>query len=367
MKKLYLILLSVFALLNTAMAQELKVKSFSLDINDLTASTDTVPDKNGDPCALVKILVVDSIAKLEGFVLKTKKSSPTELWAYMSDGAKEIRIKPTHYKPLYVYFPNFGINGVEGKRTYILDLEAEKIAGGSLPFVTNQVMSKPTGKQNENKLTIPIKNDVCIEMVKVGTGTFMMGATYEMNSPSLNAKPIQRVNIKKAFYLGKTEVSQALWLAVMGSNPSFHKGGNLPVHNVSWNECQEFLRKLNSMTKLKFRLPTEIEWEYAAKGGNKSQNFKFSGSDVLNDVAWYEENSGNTPHLVGTKNPNELGLYDMSGNVWEWCQDKYEGKRRILRGGCWFNRAKSCLVLCRVSGLPNEERSGIGFRLALSE
>lgn len=121
------------------------------------------------------------------------------------------------------------------------------------------------------------------------------------------------------------------------------------------------------MTKLKFRLPTEIEWEYAAKGGNKSQNFKFSGSDVLNDVAWYEENSGNTPHLVGTKNPNELGLYDMSGNVWEWCQDKYEGKRRILRGGCWFNKAEACLALHRISSPPNEGREGIGFRLALSE
>lgn len=141
MKKLYLILLSVFALLNTAMAQELKVKSFSLAINDLTASTDSVPDKNGDPCALVKILVVDSIAKLEGFVLKTKKSSPTELWAYMSGGAKEIRIKPTHYKPLYVYFPNFGINGVEGKRTYILDLEAEKLSGNQLMLV---VISMPS-------------------------------------------------------------------------------------------------------------------------------------------------------------------------------------------------------------------------------
>mgnify|MGYP003616987495 CR=1 FL=1 len=157
MKKLYLILLSVFALLNTAMAQELKVKSFSLAINDLTASTDSVPDKNGDPCALVKILVVDSIAKLEGFVLKTKKSSPTELWAYMSGGAKEIRIKPTHYKPLYVYFPNFGINGVEGKRTYILDLEAEKLSGNQLMLVVISMLSAYSLKMLRLRLMVCYK------------------------------------------------------------------------------------------------------------------------------------------------------------------------------------------------------------------
>ena len=107
------------------MAQELKVKSFGLAINDLSASVETVPDKNGDPCALVKILLVDSIVKVEGFVLKTKSVSPTEKWVYLSSGAKEVRIMPTHYKPISIYFPNFGVKGVEGKRTYILDLEAD--------------------------------------------------------------------------------------------------------------------------------------------------------------------------------------------------------------------------------------------------
>ena len=157
MKKFYLILLSVFAFLNTAMAQELKVKSFGVAINDLTASVETVPDKNGDPCALVKILLVDSIAKVEGFVLKTKSVSPTEKWVYLSSGAKEVRIMPTHYKPINVYFPDFGVKGVEGKRTYILDLEADH------PLVLNQsAMSNSFGLANSQDLNFQEKIKVAV-------------------------------------------------------------------------------------------------------------------------------------------------------------------------------------------------------------
>ena len=157
MKKLYLILLSVFALPNASVAQELKVKSFGLAINDLTASVETVPDKNGDPCALVKILLVDSIAKVEGFVLKTKSVSPTEKWVYLSSGAKEVRIMPTHYKPINVYFPDFGVKGVEGKRTYILDLDVEK------PMVFNQTaISNTFGSANSQDLNLQEKIKVAV-------------------------------------------------------------------------------------------------------------------------------------------------------------------------------------------------------------
>lgn len=157
MKNFYLILLSVFAFLNTAMAQELKVKSFSVAINDLTASVETVPDKNGDPCALVKILLVDSIAKVEGFVLKAKSVSPTEKWVYLSSGAKEVRIMPAHYKPISIYFPNFGVKGVEGKRTYILDLEADH------PLVLNQAaMSNSFGLANSQDLNFQEKIKVAV-------------------------------------------------------------------------------------------------------------------------------------------------------------------------------------------------------------
>ena len=599
MKKLYLILLSVFALLNTAMAQELKVKSFSLAINDLTASTDSVPDKNGDPCALVKILVVDSIAKLEGFVLKTKKSSPTELWAYMSDGAKEIRIKPTHYKPLYVYFPNFGINGVEGKRTYILDLEAEKLSGnqpidaggnfyaisvqpktamlwidgvpqevssdgeysamlaygshtykveaggyisksgsftigkgdmapisvslvsalatlsvscptpavslyvdkksvGSLPWNGNlkegmhllevrkdgyrsqqktiqlaqqqkldvafealsaiqgnlsvnfkpfgsdvyvdgvkvgqsprvfngvlvgnhnveirksgyatsrqtvtisegqtasisgsltstastsgtNVLSSSSSSPSGNTITIPVKNGISIEMVKVEAGSFNMGATPEMQAPYEVEKPVHRVTLTNNYYIGKYEVTQALWQAVMGSNPSYFKGDDLPVEQVSWNDCQDFISKLNAMTGKRFRLPSEAEWEYAARGGKKSRGYQYSGSNTLGDVAWYEGNSGSKTHAVGTKQPNELGIYDMTGNVYEWCQDWYgsyssspqtnpigavSGSSRVDRGGSWFFTAKHCRSSYRFNLTPGYRLNFLGLRLVLSE
>ena len=599
MKKLYLILLSVFALLNTTVAQELKVKSFSLAINDLTASTDSVPDKNGDPCALVKILVVDSIAKLEGFVLKTKKSSPTELWAYMSGGAKEIRIKPTHYKPLYVYFPNFGINGVEGKRTYILDLEAEKLSGnqptdaggnfyaisvqpktamlwidgvpqevssdgeysamlaygshtykveaggyisksgsftigkgdmapisvslvsalatlsvscptpavslyvdkksvgsllwngnlkegmhllevrkdgyrsqqktiqlaqqqkldvafdalsaiqgnlsvnfkpfgsdvyvdgvkvGQSPRVFNgvlvgnhnveirksgyatsrqtvtisegqtasisgsltstastsgtNVLSSSSSSPFGNTITIPVKNGISIEMVKVEAGSFNMGATPEMQAPYEVEKPVHRVTLTNNYYIGKYEVTQALWQAVMGSNPSYFKGDDLPVEQVSWNDCQDFISKLNAMTGKRFRLPSEAEWEYAARGGKKSRGYQYSGSNTLGDVAWYEGNSGSKTHAVGTKQPNELGIYDMTGNVYEWCQDWYgsyssspqtnpigavSGSSRVDRGGSWFFTAKHCRSSYRFNLTPGYRLNFLGLRLVLSE
>lgn len=157
MKKFYLLLLSVFAFLNTVMAQELKVKSFSVAINDLSASVETVPDKNGDPCALVKVLLVDSIVKVEGFVLKTKSVSPTGKWVYLSSGTKEVRIMPTHYKPISIYFPDFGVKGLEGKRTYILDLEADH------PLVLNQsAMSNSFGLANSQDLNFQEKIKVAV-------------------------------------------------------------------------------------------------------------------------------------------------------------------------------------------------------------
>ena len=185
------------------------------------------------------------------------------------------------------------------------------------------------------------------------------------------------------YYIAKYEVTQGLWKAVMGSNPSYFKGDNLPVENVSWKDCQKFIKKLNKMTGKNFRLPTEAEWEYAARGGNKSRGYKYAGSNIIGGVAWYSDNSGSTTHPVGTKQANELGLYDMSGNVWEWCQDWHDdysslsqtnptgpssGSYRVLRGGSW-DWGWGC---CRVShrrdyGSPSGKLNNIGFRLAMSE
>ena len=160
-----------------------------------------------------------------------------------------------------------------------------------------------------------------IEMVFVKGGTFMMGATPEQGSDAGDGeKPVHSVTVSD-FYIGKYEVTQAQWKAVMGKNPSHYKGENRPVERVSWYDIQKFIEKLNAKTGKRYRLPTEAEWEYAARGGNQSKGYKYSGSNDIGSVAWYTNNSGDRTHPVGQKQPNELGLYDMTGNVWEWCSD----------------------------------------------
>ena len=233
-----------------------------------------------------------------------------------------------------------------------------------------------------NTISIPVKDGISIDMVKVEAGTFMMGATSEMKDPSSDEKPLHQVTLTNDYYMGKYEVTQALWRAVMGSNPSYFKGDNLPVEMVSWNDCQEFISKLNSLTGRKFRLPTEAEWEYAARGGKKSRGYQYSGSNSISDVAWYDGNSGSKPHPVGTKQANELGIYDMTGNVWEWCSDWYgsyssssqtnptgsdSGLCRVCRGGCWSGNARRCCLSCRFDCTPGYRFSFHGLRLALSE
>lgn len=206
-----------------------------------------------------------------------------------------------------------------------------------------------------------------------------MGATSEQDGDAFGReKPAHKVTLS-SFMIGKYEVTQALWKAVMGSNPSEFKGDNLPVERVSWNDCQTFIKKLNSLTGKNFRLPTEAEWEYAARGGNNSQGHKYAGSDNIDDVAWYYGNSGDKTHAVGTKQPNELGLYDMSGNVWEWCSDRFEfyrssaqtnptgatsGSRRVYRGGSCGLAAGYCRVSFRDYDTPDYSYSRLGLRLS---
>ena len=220
-----------------------------------------------------------------------------------------------------------------------------------------------------------------IEMVFVEGGTFTMGATAEQESDAYDFEsPTHSVTLS-SYYIGKYEVTQAQWRAVMGSNPSCFTGDNLPVEQVSWNDIQEFITKLNQQTGKTFRLPTEAEWEYAARGGNKSKGYKYSGSNTIGDVAWYGNNSSNTTHPVGQKAPNELGIYDMSGNVWEWCQDWYgsysadsqtnptgpsRGSTRVLRGGSWGSNARNCRVSIRNILNPDYGYDNNGFRLVCS-
>ncbi len=218
--------------------------------------------------------------------------------------------------------------------------------------------------RNQNRFMV---NGVDFDMVEVEGGIFQMGA-IDFDAYNI-IEPIHRESISN-FCIGKTVVTNALWNAVMGSSI---QGDNLPMKQVSWNDCMIFIRKLNSLTGENFRLPTEAEWEYAARGGSKSLGYKYSGSNNIGEVAWYGENSGNKTHPVATKSPNELGLYDMSGNVWEWTSDFWRSVydsnrtciRRVGRGGCWSDDEKSCRVSSRSCGNPSITFCGFGFRLAL--
>ena len=598
MKKLYLILLSVFALLNTAVAQELMVKSFVLAPTDITAQTEGRKDLNGDACALVKISFVGDVADVEGNVIKPLVRRNNETWAFMTQESRQMKVVTKDYLPLMVTFGDYGIEKLQGNRTYVLTLTkpsgvqepvdaggnfyaisvqpktatlwidgkpqevssdgeysamlaygshtykveaggyisksgsftigkgdmtpisvslvsalatlsvscptpavslyVDKKSVGSLPWNGNlkegmhllevrkdgyrsqqktiqlaqqqkldvafdalsaiqgnlSVNFKPFGSdvyvdgvkvgqsprvfngvlvgnhnveirksgyttsrqtvtisegqtasisgsltsttsasstnalsssgssQSGNTLTIPVKNGINIEMVKVEAGSFNMGATPEMQDPDTDEKPVHRVTLTNNYYIGKYEVTQALWKIVMGSNPSNSKGDNLPVEQVSWNDCQDFISKLNAMTGKRFRLPSEAEWEYAARGGNKSRGYQYSGSNTIGDVAWYDGNNSSMTHAVGTKQPNELGLYDMTGNVWEWCQDWYDsyssspqtnpigavsGSYRVFRGGGINSSARFCHSSIRFDNSPAFRSFILGLRLVLSE
>lgn len=219
------------------------------------------------------------------------------------------------------------------------------------------------------------------KMIKVDGGTFDMKETVSSGFLGMSSKDIVQHTTLSTYYIAETQVTQALWKAVMGKNPSHFKGDNLPVEQVSWNDCQEFITKLTAKTGRTFRLPTEAEWEFAARGGKKSKGYKYSGSDDLDDVAWYGYNSNNKTHPVKIKQANELGIYDMSGNVWEWCSDWYDsyssgtvtnptgstsGSYRVRRGGSWGINDTDCSSTYRSGNLPSYRFEYLGFRLALS-
>jgi formylglycine-generating enzyme required for sulfatase activity len=219
-------------------------------------------------------------------------------------------------------------------------------------------------------------NGISFDMIFVESGTFLMG-----NSDNANNKPVHNVNISN-FYIGKTTVTQKQWRAIMGSDPSYFKNcDNCPVENVSWNQIQKFLQRLNQLTNKNYRLPTEAEWEYAAKGGNKSKGYIYSGSNILSDVAWFDESCNSKTHSVALKKPNEIGIYDMSGNVYEFCEDwsgeypklsqtnpkgPLTGFFKVLRGGSWFSLSQRCLSSYRASERPDCRYYLGGFRIVLA-
>jgi len=224
-------------------------------------------------------------------------------------------------------------------------------------------------------------NGVSFKMIHVEGGTFMMGANGNDIEAHPDEKPFHEVALSD-YWIGETQVTQALWQAVMDENPSYFKANlNHPVESVSWEDCQTFIRRLSHMTGKKFRLPTEAQWEFAARGGNlgKDNHYLYAGSNVIYDVGWYKKNSNKTTHPVGELDPNELGLYDMTGNVWEWCNDWYgdyyinsatvdptgpvAGSYRVCRGG-GLNSIR-CYVSSRNHLEPGNMYADLGLRLAL--
>lgn len=254
-------------------------------------------------------------------------------------------------------------------------------------FVHINALAKPADNSSKIKKT----NSTHLVKSSVNNMVFVEGGTFTMGSSHEQAYDFEQPPHKKqisSFYMAKTEVTQALWLEVMGWNYSYFPCQNCPVNNISWANISQFIKRLNKQTKMQFRLPTEAEWEYAAKGGNKSQHYLFSGSNTIRDVAWFAENSNRTIHPVATKKANEIGLYDMTGNVWEFCQDDMSKNAykqatqkneafdigapqqaqtlKVLRGSGYEFSANESYVFRRDGASSNVRLPDVGFRLALT-
>lgn len=237
-------------------------------------------------------------------------------------------------------------------------------------------------KENNNHQSFEdiIINNVTFRMVLMKAGEFQMGASNNDLSPFGDEKPIHKVSISSDYYIGETPVTQELWASIMNNNPSHFVAEHNPVETVSWNDCQVFIRRLNSLSGKHFKLPTEAEWEYAARCCHMSSSPTSCIAEDLGNIAWYEDNSFGTPHSVASKKPNKSGIYDMLGNVWEWCSDWYDsyqsyaqidptgpvrGLFRVFRGGSWAKSAVHCRITSRSGWGEDNKDNNIGLRLVM--
>ena len=368
----------------------------SLDINSTPTDADIYIDgtKVGTtPMLLPECLIGQHTIKIS----KPGHSDYTTTITLAEDDTQDINCRLENGRPITITAP-------EGADIYIDNQKAATtLYEGTLSYGNHSIYAAQAGKKTDTRtLNVPMGSGalesinlaffgakktftvkgVQFTMMPVEAGTFTMGATSEQVNPDSDEKPAHQVTLTNNYYIGQTEVTQALWTAVMGSNPSYRKGDNRPVETVSWDDCQKFITKLNSLTGQNFRLPTEAEWEYAARGGKKSQGYQYSGSNNLDEVAWYDGNSSSQTHDVATKRPNELGIYDMSGNVWEWCQEWYgsyssnsqtnptgptSGSHRVDRGGGRISSARGCRSSNRDYSTPGSTFYDLGLRLVLSE
>jgi formylglycine-generating enzyme required for sulfatase activity len=289
------------------------------------------------------------------YTLTSAGACEVQLWVSTDNGK-------TWSGPLQQVSGDVGKNVGAGNKQMVWDVlsEREQLVGDQIRF----------------KLVANGKKSLEPEMIFVEGGTFQMGSS----SGNSDEQPVHSVTLS-SFNIGKYEVTQVQWKAVMGSNPSYNSGcDNCPVEQVSWNDVQQYIQKLNAQTGKNYRLPTEAEWEYAAKGGKASRGYTYSGSNDIGSVAWYDGNSGSKTHAIGTKQANELGIFDMSGNVYEWCSDWYgnyvsysvtnpsgasSGEYRVLRGGSWSVNANYCRTTNRNRIFPDYRNNNYGFRLVL--
>ena len=325
-----------------------------------------------------KELNFDYLVAINGFLQVASRPIDTEVWL---DG---VKVGTTPYGPEKTLV---GTHRLELRKAGYKILSKDVVISEGETCLVNNALEKETttvaasleGGSGGDMQKFTVKG-VSFTMVRVDGGTFRMGSTAEQGRyADSDEEPVHSVTLS-SYFIGETEVTQALWKAVMGTNPSYFKGGNLPVETESWNDCLEFIKKLNSLTGRTFRLPTEAEWEFAARGGNKGKGYKYSGRNNILKVAWYSVNSSGETHSVASKEANELGLYDMSGNVYEWCEDWYgnyssgshtnptsasSGSFRVSRGGSWYDNARNCRVSNRNGLTPGPRRNTLGLRLVL--
>lgn len=409
--RLFILCMMLFLGGQTILGQQLTIESFKTT-NDLSVSIQRRLDTNGKPCALLKVqLAVDRVT-FGGNILQPVENQTGEYWVYMPEGTEALIVQCPDRQPIHIRFADYGIQGgLKSLTCYTLTLVqsiTEEPTGllrvdyqpydaevwidgkkaGTTPDLFRNISPGSHGVEirnqgyNRKKLTVEIKagemtsiegglmavgvacttngnvdiytvKGVSFSMVHVNGGTFMMDRNDSNSQVSANEVTLPD------YQIGKTEVTQALWTAVMGKNPSKYKGnGMLPVEMMNWKELHEFIVKLSLLTGRLFRLPTEAEWEFAARGGNKSKGYRYAGSNDPNKVAWYENNKNSRNHPVAQKTPNELGLYDMSGNVWEWCENGY------CRGGVYFihDLTPTSRTLRSTSDIGRYD--DVGFRLA---
>lgn len=355
-------------------AQKAVLEDVYLDPTDLTAAVNNHLDLNEDVCALVKLRFPVDDLTFEGNIVGKVENRQGEYYVYMVAGSRELIIKHRNLQPLTIDFPEHKAGKLKGGKTYIAVVTVPE-------ELYPLVYGTESSRRPERELAAspaPVARYIR-EMVKLPGGKFLMGSSEFNQSAYKEEQPWREVTVGE-FSIGRTEVTQDVWQAVMGDNPSVNRGDSLPVENVSWIDCQKFIEKLNEATGRTFSLPTEAEWEYAARYGDVWINF--SGDERSDSLAWTVENSEGHSHAVAKLRPNASGLYDMNGNVSEWCMDWYDpafytygrtnnpagptfGEERVRRGGSWGNFPRLCRNAFRGHRPPAHSDKYTGLRLVL--